>query len=50
MSGLGGNKVYVRPWQDAVVVIAITNFPTKGVHPLNGKLLISLGMPTVRGL
>lgn len=49
MSGSGGNKVYVLPEQDAVVVITTTNFQIKGAHPLSEKLLTSLIMPALPG-
>ncbi|MQA22990.1 serine hydrolase domain-containing protein [Rugamonas rivuli] len=47
MSGSGGNKVFVLPEQDAVVVITTTNFQIRGAHPLSEKLLTSLILPTL---
>lgn len=47
MSGSGGNKVFVLPEQDAVVVITTTNFQVRGAHPLSEKLLTSLILPTL---
>jgi len=45
MAGSGGNKVFVLPEQDAVVVITTTNFQVRGAHPLSEKLLTSLIVP-----
>jgi len=47
MSGSGGNKVFVLPEQDAVVVITTTNFQIRNAHPLSEKLLTSLILPTL---
>lgn len=47
MAGSGGNKVFVLPEQDAVVVITTTNFQVRGAHPLSEKLLTSLILPTL---
>lgn len=47
MSGLGGNKVYVLPERDAVVVITTTNFRVPGPHPLTEKLLTTLILPAL---
>jgi CubicO group peptidase (beta-lactamase class C family) len=47
MAGSGGNKVFVLPDQDAVVVITTTNFQVRGAHPLSEKLLTSLILPTL---
>jgi CubicO group peptidase (beta-lactamase class C family) len=47
MSGSGGNKVYVLPEQDAVVVITTTNFQMRGAHPNSDKLLTTLVMPAL---
>lgn len=47
MAGSGGNKVFVLPAQDAVVVITTTNFQVRGAHPLSEKLLTSLILPTL---
>lgn len=45
MAGSGGNKVFVLPQQDAVVVITTTNFQVRGAHPLSEKLLTDLIVP-----
>jgi CubicO group peptidase (beta-lactamase class C family) len=47
MSGSGGNKVYVLPEQDAVVVITTTNFQMRGAHPNSDKLLTTLVLPAL---
>lgn len=47
MAGSGGNKVFVLPEQEAVVVITTTNFQVRGAHPLSEKLLTSLILPTL---
>lgn len=47
MSGSGGNKVFVLPELDAVVVITTTNFGIRDAHPLSEKLLTSLIMPAL---
>jgi len=47
MSGSGGNKVFVLPEMDAVVVITTTNFQVRGAHPLSEKLLTSLIIPAL---
>lgn len=47
MSGSGGNKVFVLPELDAVVVITTTNFQVRGAHPLSEKLLTSLIIPAL---
>lgn len=47
MAGSGGNKVFVLPGQDAVVVITTTNFQVRGAHPLSEKLLTSLILPVL---
>lgn len=47
MSGMGGNKVYVLPAWDTVVVITTTNFRVPGPHPLTEKLLTTLILPAV---
>jgi CubicO group peptidase (beta-lactamase class C family) len=49
MAGAGGNKVFVLPEQDAVVVITSTNFRVPGAHPLSEKLLTSLILPALLG-
>lgn len=45
MAGSGGNKVFVLPGQDAVVVITTTNFQVRGAHPLSEQLLTTLIVP-----
>ncbi|WP_426197444.1 serine hydrolase domain-containing protein [Massilia sp. DWR3-1-1] len=45
MAGSGGNKVFVLPGQDAVVVITTTNFQVRDAHPLSEKLLTNLILP-----
>ena len=47
MAGSGGNKVFVLPALDAVVVITTTNFQVRGAHPLSEKLLTDLIMPVL---
>lgn len=47
MSGMGGNKVYVLPELDAVVVITSANFGIQGAHPLTEKLLTTRVLPAV---
>jgi CubicO group peptidase (beta-lactamase class C family) len=47
MAGSGGNKVFVLPEQEAVVVITTTNFQVRGAHPLSDKLLTSLIVPAL---
>jgi CubicO group peptidase (beta-lactamase class C family) len=47
MAGSGGNKVFVLPAQDAVVVITTTNFQVRGAHPLSDKLLTTLILPAL---
>lgn len=47
MSGMGGNKVYVLPEWDTVVVITTTNFRVPGPHPLTEKLLTTLILPAL---
>lgn len=47
MAGSGGNKVFVLPEQDAVVVITTTNFQVRGAHPLSEKLLTTLILPAL---
>jgi len=47
MAGAGGNKVFVLPELDAVVVITTTNFQTRDAHPLSEKLLTTLIMPVL---
>ena len=47
MAGSGGNKVFVLPELDAVVVITTTNFQVRGAHPLSEKLLTDLIVPVL---
>lgn len=47
MAGSGGNKVFVLPGLDAVVVITTTNFQVRGAHPLSDKLLTTLILPAL---
>jgi CubicO group peptidase (beta-lactamase class C family) len=47
MAGSGGNKVFVLPELDAVVVITTTNFQIRNAHPLSEKLLTDLIMPVL---
>lgn len=47
MAGSGGNKVFVLPAQDAVVVITTNNFQLRGAHPLSDKLLTTLILPAL---
>lgn len=47
MSGMGGNKVYVLPALDAVVVVTTTNYGVRGAHPLTEKLLTTLILPAL---
>jgi CubicO group peptidase (beta-lactamase class C family) len=47
MAGSGGNKVFVLPELDAVVVITTANFQVRDAHPLSEKLLTQLIMPVL---
>ncbi len=47
MAGSGGNKVFVLPDLDAVVVITTTNFQVRDAHPLSEKLLTKLIVPVL---
>lgn len=47
MAGSGGNKVFVLPGEDAVVVITTSNFQVKGAHQLSDQLLTSLILPAL---
>ena len=47
MYGTGGNKVYVLPDQDAVVVITTTNFRVPGAGALTDSLFTSLIVPAI---
>ncbi len=47
MAGSGGNKVFVLPELDSVVVITTTNFQVRDAHPLSEKLLTNLIMPVL---
>lgn len=47
MAGSGGNKVFVLPELDAVVVITTTNFQVRNAHPLSEKLLTDLILPAL---
>ncbi|HWW70963.1 MAG TPA: serine hydrolase [Duganella sp.] len=47
MAGSGGNKVFVLPELDAVVVITTTNFQIRDAHPLSEKLLTNLILPVL---
>lgn len=47
MAGSGGNKVFVLPAQDAVVVITTNNFQLRGAHPLSDKLLTTWILPAL---
>lgn len=47
MAGSGGNKVFVLPDLDAVVVITTTNFQVRDAHALSEKLLAKLIIPTL---
>jgi CubicO group peptidase (beta-lactamase class C family) len=47
MSGMGGNKVYLLPALDAVVVVTTTNYQLRGAHPLTEKLLATLILPAL---
>lgn len=47
MSGMGGNKVFVLPEQDAVVVITTTNFQVRGAYALSEQLLARLILPAL---
>jgi hypothetical protein len=42
MDGTGGNKLYVRPDQDAVVVVTTTNYRVPGAGALTDKLFTQL--------
>ena len=47
MAGSGGNKVFVLPELDAVVVITTNNFQVRDAHPLSEKLLTNLILPAL---
>jgi len=47
MAGSGGNKVFVLPDLQAVVVITTTNFQVRDAHGLSEKLLTNLIVPTL---
>ena len=47
MAGSGGNKVFVLPELDAVVVITTTNFGIRDAHALSEKLLTSMILPAL---
>jgi CubicO group peptidase (beta-lactamase class C family) len=47
MSGNGGNKVYVLPELDAVVVVTTTNYNVHGAHALTEQLLTTLILPAM---
>jgi hypothetical protein len=41
MYGTGGNKIFVFPDEDLVIVITTTNFHVEGAGELTDKLLVS---------
>jgi CubicO group peptidase (beta-lactamase class C family) len=47
MYGTGGNKVYVLPDQNAVVVVTTTNYKVSGAGALTDKLLTTLLAPAI---
>lgn len=47
MSGMGGNKVYLVPELDSVVVITTTNFGVRSPHAVTEKLLTTLILPAI---
>jgi CubicO group peptidase (beta-lactamase class C family) len=47
MYGSGGNKVYLLPGQNAVVVVTTTNFKVAGAGALTDKLLTTLIVPAL---
>jgi CubicO group peptidase (beta-lactamase class C family) len=47
MYGTGGNKVYVLPVQDVVVVVTTTNFRVAGAGALTDELFTSLIVPAL---
>jgi CubicO group peptidase (beta-lactamase class C family) len=47
MYGTGGNKVYLLPDQNAVVVVTTTNFKISGAGALTDKLLTTLIVPAL---
>lgn len=47
MYGTGGNKVYVLPDQDAVVVVTTTNYRVSHAGDLTDKLFTSLIAPAI---
>lgn len=47
MYGTGGNKVYVLPGQNAVVVVTTSNFKVSGAGALTDKLLTTLIAPAL---
>lgn len=50
MYGTGGNKVYVLPDQDVVVVITTTNFRLPGAGAVTDSLLTSVVVPAIAAL
>ncbi|HLZ85055.1 MAG TPA: serine hydrolase [Caulobacteraceae bacterium] len=49
MYGTGGNKLYVLPDQDAVVVVTTTNYRVPGAGDLTDKLFTGLIVPALDG-
>ena len=47
MYGTGGNKLYVLPGQDAVVLITTTNYRVPGAGALTDKLFTTLIVPVL---
>ena len=49
MYGTGGNKLYVLPDQEAVVVVTTTNYSVSGAGALTDKLFTTLIVPALLG-
>jgi CubicO group peptidase (beta-lactamase class C family) len=47
MYGTGGNKVFVLPDQNAVVVITTTNYRERDAHALTDKLFVTQIVPSL---
>jgi hypothetical protein len=47
MYGSGGNKVYVFPKEELVVVVTTTNFKVSGAGALTDKLLTEQVLPAL---
>jgi len=48
MSGMGGNKVYILPEQEMVIVITSENFRERDMHPLSESILTDYVLAALR--